>query len=105
MKGSSVHYIAVEWLHMAPDEPIHLYYELDQDRYERRKVEMYRDGTLHSADATFGRGSTFLAWEPHPPVADISADPQFHVHEITAQEFENLWNRAARHPQDSAVYA
>lgn len=100
-----MHYIAVEWLHMAPDEPIHLYYELDQDRYERRKVEAYRDGTLHAADATHGQEATFLAWDPHPPVADISADPQFLVREITAQEFESIWNRAARHKQEPTVYA
>lgn len=100
-----MHYVAVEWLHTAPDEPVHLYYELDQDRHERRKVEVYRDGTMHSADVTHGQGSTFLAWEPHPPLADIHADPQFLVHEITAQEFERIWNMAVRHKQEPAVYA
>jgi len=105
MKENSMHYIAVEWLHTALDEPTHLYYELDADRYERRKVEIYRDGTIHSADATHGQASTFLAWEPHPPLAGISADPQFHVREITTQEFERVWNQALRHKQESAVYA
>ena len=89
------HYILVEWLHTMPSEPIRLYYELDQERYERRKVEEYRDGTLHSADASHGQGSTFLAWEPRPPVAEFEQDPQFRVLEVTAQEFERIWQQAA----------
>jgi hypothetical protein len=90
----SLHYVSVEWLHNTPSEPVHLYYELDADRYERRKVEVYRDGTLHLASASHGQGSTFLAWEPHPPKAEIEADPEFRVREITAQEFDAIWSHA-----------
>ncbi len=91
-------YVFVDWLHTAPDEPVHLYYELDADRYERRKVEEYRDGTLHTADASHGQGSTFLAWEPHPTLVEITEDPQFRVREVTVQEFEWVWSRA-RHAE------
>ncbi len=94
MKENSMHYVAVEWAHTAPDEPVYLYYELDANRYERRKVEEYRDGTRHSANATHGQGSTFLSWEPHPPLVEINADPEFHAQEIIAQEFEEIWNQA-----------
>ncbi len=98
-------YIAVEWMHTAPDEPVYLYYELDADRHERRKVEEYRDGTQHSADATRGQSSTFLSLEPHPPLAEIAADPQFRVRKITAQEFEHIWDRSSPRKQEAAVYA
>ena len=89
-----LHYVSVEWLHEILNEPVRLYYELDPGRCERRKVEVYRDGTLQAADASQGHGTTFLAWEPHPPQAKIEADPQFRVCKITAQEFDVIWNRA-----------
>ncbi len=89
-------YLLVEWLHTAPNEPVRLYYELDLDRHERRKVEEYRDGTLHSADALHGQGNTFLAREPHPPASEIQKDPQFRVSELSAPEFEQVWQKANR---------
>jgi len=98
-------YVAVEWIHTTPDEPVLLYYELDADRHERRKVEEYRDGRVHSADATHGQSSTFLSWEPHPPLAEIAADPQFRVRKITAQEFERVWGQASPRKQETAAYA
>ncbi len=88
------HYILVEWLHTVPSEPIRLYYELDLSRRELRKVEEYRDGTLHSADASHGQGNTFLAWEAHPPVTEIQKDPQFRVSELLPAEFERVWQQA-----------
>ncbi len=89
-----LHYVSVEWFHSTPSEPVHLYYELDADRCERRKLEVYRDGTMHSASASFGQGSTFLAWEPHPSQSEIEANPEFRVREITAREFDAIWDRA-----------
>lgn len=97
-------YVAVEWKHAVPDEPVYLCYELDVDRHECRKVEEYRDGTLHSADVTHGQGSTFLSWEPHPPLADIASDPQFLVRSIAKDDFERIWSQAARHRHEVAAY-
>ena len=91
---SLTQYVAVEWLHAVQDEPISLYYELDADRHECRKVEVYRDGTMHFADPKHGQGSTFLAWEAHPPLTEINADSQFRASEITAEAFERIWSRA-----------
>ena len=88
-------YIAVDWKHNLVDTPVRLYYELNSERYEQRKVEEYQDGTLHSADAGRGQGATFLAWEAHPTLAEITADPQFAARETTQSEFERLWERAA----------
>ena len=89
-------HLLVEGIHREPNEPVRLYYELDLNRRELRKVEEYRDGTLHSADAAHGQGSTFLAWEPHPAASEIAKDPQFRVSELTAQEFEQVWQQANR---------
>ena len=89
-----MNYIAVDWKHTSADTPVRLYYELNAERQEQRKVEEYQDGTLHSADASRGQGSTFLAWEAHPTLAEINADPQFAACETTQDEFERLWERA-----------
>ena len=97
------HYLLVDWVHNAPNEPIRLYYELDSNRRELRKVEEYRDGTLHSADASHGQGNTFLAWEPHPPIAEIQKDPQFRVSELAPQEFEQVWQKANRRALETAA--
>lgn len=96
-------YTSVEWLYTAPSEPFRLYYELDSERYERRKVEEYQDGRLHSADGTHGQGNTFLAWEPHPLVAEIEKDTQFRVTELAPQEFERIWQQATFHVLEPAV--
>jgi len=98
-----MHYVFVEWVHTFSEEPIYLYYELDAERHEHRKVEQYRDGTMHSADATHGQGSTFLAWEPHPTLEEIAADPQFRVREIMAPEFEEIWSRAHQKRHESVA--
>jgi hypothetical protein len=36
-------YIKVLWIHKNKDEPIELYSELDEDRYETKKVEIFID--------------------------------------------------------------
>lgn len=100
-----MHYVTVEWKHAAPDEPTHFYYELDEDRYECRKIEVYRDGITHSADATHGQGSTFLSWEPHPPLAAVNADSEFCAQEITREDFESVWSQVPRQKHQGAVYA
>ena len=96
-------HLLVEWRHTARNEPIRLYYELDSNRRELRKVEEYRDGTLHSADASHGQGNTFLAWEPHPPRAEVQRDPQFRVFELAPQEFERVWQQATSHILEPAT--
>ena len=91
---SIMRYIAVDWKHTSADTPVRLYYELNAERQEQRKVEEAQDGMLHSADAMRGQGSTFLAWEAHPTLSEINADPQFVACETTQGEFERLWERA-----------
>jgi hypothetical protein len=44
-------YLLVQWIHSFPDEPVTLYSELDDDRWERRKIEVFRDGSVGFADS------------------------------------------------------
>jgi hypothetical protein len=40
-----MNYIKVKWNHALPDEPVWFYSELDAERWETRKVEIFADGS------------------------------------------------------------
>lgn len=84
-------YIRVKWNHKHHDEPVLLYSELDTERWEKRKVEVFRDGRCGYASASESGGSTRLGEEPIPALTEIASDPQFEPVEITQQEFEEVW--------------
>jgi len=48
-------YFKCKWNHTFPDEPIMLHSELDDQRWERRKVETFRDGRMGYADLLITR--------------------------------------------------
>jgi hypothetical protein len=89
-------YIKVTWKHMHPDDPILLYSELDDDRWEVRKVEIFRHGSAGYASRTESKGSTRLGIEAIPSLSKIASDPEFEPAEITREEFEEVWLRALR---------
>jgi hypothetical protein len=84
-------YIKVKWVHSHPDEPEWLYSELDDERWERRKVEVYADTTCSFANSDQATGTSKLSVEPIPTLEEIASDPQFIPQEITSQEFEDVW--------------
>ena len=84
-------YICVKWNHSFPDEPIWLYSELDDNRWEVRKVDVYGDGHQGYASEDESDESTELSEEPIPPLAEIASDSQFEPVEITQEEFEEVW--------------
>jgi len=92
LERTKMNYIKVEWMHSCPDDPVLLYSELDADRLEKRKVEVFRGGRCGYASAAESSGSTRLGEEPIPSLAEIASDPQFKPVEITKQEFEDAWN-------------
>jgi hypothetical protein len=85
-------YISVKWNHLLPDEPVLLYSELDDARWEVRKIEVFRDGHQGYASTAESGGSTRLGEMPIPWLAEIASDPQFEPIEITREQFEELWN-------------
>jgi hypothetical protein len=89
-------YVKVEWIHLRDDEPVLLYSELDESRWENRKIEVFADGRCGYASQTESIGSTRLGEEPIPPMAEIAADPQFRPSEITEPEFEEVWAKCTR---------
>lgn len=96
-----MNYIKVEWIHN-DDDPVLLYSELDDERWEVRKVEVYRDGHADYASATSSTGNTGLGLEPVPTLAEIGDDPEFVPHEIDAIEFEEIWLQATKKEKGQA---
>ena len=88
-----MNYIKVKWNHSLPGEPVWLYSELDAERWETRKVEVFADGSRGYASATESGGETRLGEAPIPPLIKISYDPQFEPVEITKEEFEEVWSK------------
>jgi len=87
-------YLKCKWKHDNPDHPILLYSELDEERWETRKVEIFRNGKLGFADRDTEFGGSGLGLEPVPPLTAIAADPEFEPEAITKAEFELVWSAA-----------
>jgi hypothetical protein len=87
-------YIKVVWNHSLPTEPVLLYSELDDNRWELRKVEQFRDGTLGYADSDVKSDRTRLSIEPLPSLSQIALQSQFIPLEISREEFEAIWRQA-----------
>jgi hypothetical protein len=87
-------YLRVRWIHQYATEPVLLISELDDDRYEVRKVEVFADGRMGFASASQSGRETVLGEKPIPPISEIAADPQFRVEEVDADGFEEAWRAA-----------
>jgi hypothetical protein len=84
-------YLKVRWIHEHPNEPVVLMSELDEDRYEVRKVEVFADGRIEFASNDHSSGETVLGETAIPSPAQIASDPQFVVEVFDAQRFEEAW--------------
>jgi hypothetical protein len=93
---SEMEYIRVQWLQERPDFPIWIFSELDSERMEMRKVEVFPDGSKGYADESDDdSGRTGLGYCPVPSLAEIAQDPVFIPQEISREEFEQIWNERA----------
>jgi hypothetical protein len=70
-----------------------LYSELDDNRFEVRKVEVFRNRTCGYASAEGAFGGTQLGLLAMPELSEIAKDPQFEPVEIAQAEFETVWAR------------
>lgn len=84
-------YLKVTWIHDFDDEPVLLYSEVDENNFESRKVEIYKDNRFGLAMHNYDFGGTLLGSEPVPAVSEIAEDPQFIPVSISKEEFEEIW--------------
>ena len=87
-------YLRVEWKHTRTDEPVTLCSELDEDRWEVRKVEIFADGRMNYAEGRGASGDTLLGEVPVPSVDEIAKDSEFEPVVISRAEFEAIWEKA-----------
>lgn len=73
--------------------------ELDTERFEVRKVEVFRDGRIQGVDRLHEAvAETMLATEPWPTLEAIIEDPgeSFTAQPMSAAVFENLWHQSQK---------
>lgn len=87
-------YFKSKWIHNFKTDPVWIYFEVDSDRWETRKVEVFPDGEFAYADAQHQGANTRLSEVQMPSVEEINTDPQFVASEISVSEFEDVWARA-----------
>ena len=86
-------FLKVEWIHNFHDEPVLIYSEIDEQRYEIRKIEIFRDGKISYASKEKQTGNTYLSELPLPTIEEIRKDPQFIPCIITEEEFNDIWEK------------
>lgn len=85
-------YLRRKWHSDAPHHPYLLYSELDDQRWEVRKLYVYRNGTCAYADEHHEVG-TWLSDQPMPSLEVINADPEFEAAAIDQEVFEAAWEQ------------
>ncbi len=84
-------YFKCKWVHNLQDEPILLFSELDEDRYETRKIEIFRNNKIGYADVAEHSKNTDLGVLPVPPLEEINKSEEFEAVHISKEEFEQIW--------------
>jgi hypothetical protein len=88
-------YLRVERHHDRADEPVVLYSELDEARYEVRKIEEYRDGRMTWASLRAGSsGTTRLGEQPTPSLRALNEVGELVATEIDRAVFESVFDQA-----------
>jgi hypothetical protein len=85
-------YLQITWIHDFEDEPVLLYSEIDNDRNEIRKIEVYKDDSFGLATKNYEFGGTRLSLEPIPKIDEIAEDTQFITKTISKKEFDTIWH-------------
>ncbi|WKD51140.1 DUF6881 domain-containing protein [Microbulbifer spongiae] len=87
-------YIYSKWHNSPEDSPVEFYSELNGERFETRKVEVFKDGSLGFASNKATSKTTKLGIAPVPPLTEIAEQPEFDIRTISPQQFEAKWKEA-----------
>ena len=85
------HYIRIIWSHDDPECPIISLIEMDLARMEKRKIDIYADARIVLSET--GARMNDLGELPVPDLGMINSQPNFKAFELSAKEFETVWNR------------
>jgi HEAT repeat protein len=87
-------YIHARWRVAPSDTPVEFYSELDAQRFETRKIEIFADGRVGYASSRAATQDTRLAIEPLPTIVEIRGEGEFDIKEITKADFDAKWKTA-----------
>ncbi len=87
-------YSRLSWTHSSPSEPVEILSEYDHEGWERRKVELFADGSLRFAGEAGSSGGSRLSLIRCPADRDVIKEGEFQVFELTKDEFERAWEQA-----------
>ena len=88
-------YLKIAWAHKSEEFPTEIFSELDSERYEMRKIELFRDGTVRVAGPEGTPSEEYLSETAFPLDEEIAKQPQLEVLATSKEEFEQLWQSAA----------
>src|SRR5262245_35694499 len=63
-------YMSVKWIHEFSGEPVQILSEIDSKNWERRKVEIFRDGSMSFASKSKFTRTSGLSVEPLPSLEE-----------------------------------
>lgn len=86
-------YIKVDWKHDVAGDPVTIFSELNDQLWEQRKIEVFRDGRLGYADEDEEVGGSMLGIEPWPDLEALGREPEFVIEDISKDEFESRWSQ------------
>ena len=89
-------YIRVIWTHEDADMPIEILSEIDDERYEVRKIDRFADNRIQCASEDFEEGDTRLGEKPWPQPEEVN-DAELCAAYITQEEFEARWREVTAH--------
>ncbi|WP_062260099.1 DUF6881 domain-containing protein [Endozoicomonas arenosclerae] len=89
-------YIYSKWHNSPSGLPVEFYSELNNDRFETRKIEIFKDGSIGYASSSESTKSTKLGIAPVPSLEEISKQPEFDIRVITPKQFEEKWQEVTR---------
>ena len=89
-------YLKIYWKHSFPDEPVIIYSELNENREEIRKVEVYTNERMGYAWKSISMMGAYLSESEIPEISEINKDVQFQGIEIRREEFEMIWEKATQ---------
>ena len=85
--------IDVQWHHANMGTSYRLVSELDDERFEVRKMEFFSDGKVGFAFAAGSLHGTQLGSIPVPSVDEINAAAEFTAKSLAISQFNLLWQR------------